>query len=169
MGPCWTTFADTAPTPLATTDVDVGSGRSGVQDSARRTQFDPYYTNDHESDMLASSDGVIQATGVSHHEDDHSRSHDGGDHSSGEVDHLHPMANHPSVRGDHYHWTKWIILDNELAVMNAVEFNTLRRVNIKGVMMFGTVNVEMGLADWHPVEFKTLRSVPIACNGMMTE
>jgi hypothetical protein len=53
--------------------------------------------------------------------------------------------------------------------MNAVEFNTLRRVNIKGVMMFGTVNVEMGLADWHPVEFKTLRSVPIACNGMMTE
>jgi hypothetical protein len=48
MGLRGTTFAAAAPTPFATTDVDVGSGRSGVQDSARRTQFDSYYTNNHE-------------------------------------------------------------------------------------------------------------------------
>jgi hypothetical protein len=112
MGPRGTTFADAALTSLATPNVDVGLGRSGVQHSAERTQFDPCYTNHHESDRSATSGGMLQATGVGHHEFRHDTRNPsnplcpGGEgcHPSGAGDHLDGM-NHPSQHRNEVAWS----------------------------------------------------------------
>jgi hypothetical protein len=88
MGPRRTIFPDAAPTSNATSIVDVGLERSGVQDSAVRAQFYYSYKISHESDRSITSGGMTQATSIDHHLGGDWSGHRGVAHDPGQSPHL---------------------------------------------------------------------------------